>query len=122
MTGYLFAMCFLVLHSLTHSLTHSLKTNPGLISGSDGRYPVCYADELYQQYTIFLSYVREDSTYQSPDEVVYEKYILIIEYSLFNLVKRIHKIILCQVGSLAHFKIANLSTVNPLCFSLVPLR
>ena len=65
-------LCFLVLQSPTHSLTHSLNTNPGLISGSDGRHPVCYADEQYQQYTIFLSYVREDSTYQSPDEVVYE--------------------------------------------------
>ena len=72
--------------------------------------------------SIFLSYVREDSTYQSSDDVVYEKNILIIEHTLFNLVKRIHTIILFQVCSLDHGKIAILSTVNPLCFSLVPLR
>ena len=43
---------------------------------------------------------------------MYEKDILIIEYALFKLVKRINIIILCQVGS----------TGNPLFFSLVPLR
>ena len=115
-------LCFLVLHSLTHSLTHSLKTNTGLISGSVGRHPDRYAEEQYQQYTILLSYVRKDSTYQSPDEVVYETDILIIEYTLFILVKRIHTIILCQFGSLDHVKIAILTTGNPLCFSLVTLR
>ena len=52
--------------------------------------------------------------------MVYEKDILIIEYTLFNFVERIHTIILCQVGSIDHVKIAILSTSYPL--SLVPLR
>ena len=54
--------------------------------------------------------------------MVYEKDILIIEYTLFNLVKRIPTMILCQVGSVDHVKIAILSSGNPLCFSLLPLR
>ena len=43
-------------------------------------------------------------------------------YTLFNLVTRIHTIILCQIGSLDYVNITNLSISNPLCYSLGHLR
>ena len=45
-TGYLLVMNYVSFGStLSQSLTHSLKTNLGLISGSVGRHPDCYAEE-----------------------------------------------------------------------------